>query len=68
MKKPSKRAVRISTKVLKSDGVAPARLQVKEGDFWTLQWSELRVLALAVKNSEGRRPLIPTSAKVRPRV
>ena len=50
---PSKRAVRIARKVLASDPVVPARMtDVMRDTMWTLQWSELRVLALAVKNAE----------------
>lgn len=46
MKKPSQ--------LLKSDGVSPARLQVKDGQFWTLQWSELRALALLLPSRKGK--------------
>jgi hypothetical protein len=46
IKVASQRTIRLADKILRSDGVAPARLQVKDGAFWTLQWSELRALAL----------------------
>lgn len=58
----SKRAIKIAEKVLASDGVLPARLQVKDGDFWTLQWSELRCLGTALKRmlAEPRLPEKPS--------
>lgn len=48
--KPRSRAIRIAAKVLASEGVVPARMTDCQRDqMWTLQWSELRVLALAVR-------------------
>jgi len=54
MKKPSQRTIKLAAKILKSDGVSPARLQVKDGQFWTLQWSELRALALLLPSRKGK--------------
>ncbi len=57
-KPPSKQTIRIATKVLASDGCAPARLQMKDGNFWTLQWLELTALASATLTltGKGRKP------------
>ncbi len=54
-RKPRKtRAERIAAKVLSSDGFSPARLQAKDGNFWTLQWAELTSLARATLTLTGK--------------
>lgn len=54
-KPPSKRTIRLAAKVSASDGCSPARLQVKNGNFWTLQWSELAALARAIPTLTRKR-------------
>lgn len=50
--RPSKRAIEVAGKVLASDPCSPARMiDAMRDKMWTLQWSELRILALSVKRA-----------------